>query len=229
MSRYFTQGTPLADLERQMQMVPNFTPRGHGRRILRSYRPTAADVDCRYCLQHQRRRCQSQTCPYIAERLEAGAVTLDELAVETICVWQHIPLKQRAFSLICRTSSFRFEDGLHLARMLDVVNKSRDFADSKWLAAVYLLAARTELWVQTSEAIWRNQIDFAAVRLKDISIQDYVLYRTAKEIFHGTLGAASEELADKELVNNDTLLLVISAALIARYGPDVMKVGRSTV
>ena len=103
MSRNFTQGTPLADIERQMQMVPNFTPRKHGRRALRGYHPTAADVDCRYCLQHQQRRCQSQTCPYLAERLEAGAVTLEELAVETIRIWQHIPLKQRAFSLIRRT------------------------------------------------------------------------------------------------------------------------------
>ncbi len=52
-------------------------------------------------------------------------------------------------------------------------------------------------------------------------------YRTAKGIFHGTLGATSEELADSRLVSSETLLLVLNAALIARYGPEVMKVGRA--
>lgn len=54
----------------------------------------------------------------------------------------------------------------------------------------------------------------------------YVLYRAAKGICHGTLGAASEELADPELVSDDTLLLILCAAVIARYGPQVMQVGR---
>ncbi len=39
------------------------------------------------------------------------------------------------------------------------------------------------------------------------------------------LGASSEELADPELVHDDTLLLVLSAVIIARYGPEVMKIG----
>ena len=226
MSMNFTQGTPLADLERQMRMVPNFAPRGHGRRVLCSYHPTAADVDCRYCLQHRNRACQSQTCPYLSERLEAGAVTLAELAAETIQAWWYVPLKQRALSVMRRTDAFRFEGRLHVLRMMDVMDKSQDFADSKWVAAVYLLSAHTELWMQTSKAVWRNQVDFASVKSMNIGIQDYVLYRAAKGIFHGTLGATSEELSDSSLVNNDTLLLVLSAALIARYGPDVMKIGR---
>ncbi len=40
------------------------------------------------------------------------------------------------------------------------------------------------------------------------------------------LGASSDELADPELVSDDTLLLVLCAVLIARYGPNIMKIGR---
>lgn len=149
----FTKSTPLADLERQMRMVPNFTPRRSGTRILRSYRPTAKDVDCRYCLQYRHRTCQSQTCPYLAERLEAGAVTLAELAAETVRAWQYIPLRQRAMLVMRRMDTFRFEGGLHVIRMMDVIEKSLDFADSKWLAAVYLLSAHTKLWAQTSKLV----------------------------------------------------------------------------
>ena len=51
----------------------------------------------------------------------------------------------------------------------------------------------------------------------------------AKGLCFGTLGATSEELADPELVSDDTLLLILYAALIARYGPEVMNIGRPEV
>ena len=53
MTRFFERGTALAEMEHQMMMVPNFIPRGHGRAILCRYHPTAADVDCRNCLEHR--------------------------------------------------------------------------------------------------------------------------------------------------------------------------------
>ena len=227
MSMNFAQGASLADLERQMRMVPNFAPRKHGRRNLRRYRPTAADVDCRYCLHYRHRICQSRTCPYLAERLEAGAATLTELAAETVRAWRYIPLKRRTMSVMRRTDSVRLEGQLHLARLTDALNGRPDRADSTWLAAVYLLSARTELWTQTSRAVRQCPIDLTAVRLNGVSTQDYILYQAAKGIPHGTLGATSEELADRDLVTNNTLLLVLSAALIARYGPQVMKIGRA--
>ena len=226
MSMNFAHGTPLADLERQMRMVPNFAPRRQGRRNLRNYHPTAADVDCRYCLHYRHRACQSRTCPYLAERMEAGEVTLTELAAETIRAWQYIPLKRRAVSVMRRADSIHFEGQSHAARIMDAWHDRPECADSAWLAAVYLLSARTELWAQTSRVLQQSPIDFTAVRLNAISSQDYILYRAAKGIPQGTLGAAAEDLADRDLVGSNTLLLILSAALIARYGPQVMKIGR---
>ena len=81
---FFNRGSPMAELERQMMMIPNFAPRGYGSVVLCRYRPTAADVDCRNCLQYRRRSCRSLTCPYLSERLEAGVATLEELALETV-------------------------------------------------------------------------------------------------------------------------------------------------
>ena len=99
--------------------------------------------------------------------------------------------------------------------------------NSHWLAAVYLLSAHAGLWQKTIAAVDRNQINFASIRLGDASVREYILYRVAKGIFSGALGATSAELADPELVNDDTLLLVLCAVLIARYGPDVMQIGGS--
>ena len=91
---------------------------------------------------------------------------------------------------------------------------------------MYLLSAHAGLWRKTLFAVRPDQIDFALVRLGESTVQEYVLYRAAKGICTGTLGATSEELADPELVSDETLLLILNAAVIARYGPEVMNVGR---
>ena len=221
MGKYFVRGTPLAELERQMMMVPNFAPRGSSSAVLCRYRPTAADVDCRNCLQYRRRS------PYLSERLEAGAVTMDELIVETVRPWKHLPLKQRAMGLACREERFHFEGQLHIMRMAEMTKVEAEYVNSRWLATVYLLSAHAGLWRKTLFAVRPDRIDFALVRLGESTVQEYVLYRAAKGICTGTLGATSEELADPELVNDETLLLVLNAAVIARYGPEVMNAGRA--
>ncbi len=208
-----------------MMMVPNFAPRGSGSAVLCHYRPTAADVDCRNCLQYRRRSCRSLNCPYISERLEAGAVTMDELIVETVRPWKYLPLKQRAVGLACREERFHFEGQLHIMRMTEMTKTEVDYVNSRWLATVYLLSAHAGLWRKTLFAVRPDQIDFALVRLGESTVQEYVLYRAAKGLCSGTLGATSEELSDPELVSDGTLLLILSAAVLARYGPEVMNIG----
>lgn len=207
-------------------MVPNFAPRGCGSAILCRYRPTAADVDCRNCLEHRWRGCRSLTCLYLSERLEAGAVTMDELIAETVRPWKHLPLKQRAIGLACRAKDFHFDGQLHIMRMLEMTKGEKEYINSRWLAAVYLLSARAALWQKTIAAVRPGQIDFVRVRLGECPVQEYVLYRAAKGICSGVLGATSEELADPELVSDDTMRLILCAAVTARYGPEAMRIGR---
>ena len=210
-----------------MMMVPNFAPRGSGSAVLCHYRPTAADMDCRNCLQYRRRSCRSLNCPYISERLEAGAVAMDELIAETVRPWKHLPLKQRAVGLACREERFHFEGQLHVMRMEEMTKVNVEYVNSRWLATVYLLSAQASLWRKTLFAVRPDQIDFALVRLGESAVQEYVLYRAARGLCTGTLGATSEELADPELVSDETLLLILNAAALARYGPEVMNVGRA--
>ena len=227
MTRFFEHGTVMAEMERQMTMTPNFAPCGHGSAVLCRYRPTAADVDCRNCLDHRRRSCRSLSCLYLSERLEAGAVTLEELIIETIRPWKYLPLKQRVMCLACRSDGFHFEGQLHVMRMQEMTKGENRTVSSRWLAAVYLLSAHAALWQKTLGAVRPGEIDFANIRLGDTGIQDYILYRAAKGIRSGMLGATSEELSDPELVSDGTLLLVVSAAVIARYGPEAIRIGRA--
>jgi len=64
------------------------------------------------------------------------------------------------------------------------------------------------------------------VKPGNANVKEYTLYRAAKGICHGRLGAAADELADEELVCDDTLLMILNTALIARFGPKVMEIGR---
>ena len=167
MTRFFERGTVMAEIERQMTMVPNFAPRGHGSAVLCRYRPAAADVDCRNCLEHRRRGCRSLTCLYLSERLEAGVVTLEELMTEIIRPWRHLPLRQRAIGLACREGGFHFDGQLHIMRMAEMTRGEAQLVNSRWLAAVYLLSAHASLWQKTFGAVGPGRIDFAGVRLGD--------------------------------------------------------------
>ena len=154
-------------------------------------------------------------------------MTLDELITEVIRPWKHPPLKQRAMGIARQSKDFHFEGQLHIMRMMEMVKDGEEHAGSRWLAAVYLLSAHAALWQKTIGAVRPGQNDFSKVRLRDSTIQDYVLYRAAKGICSGTLGATSEELADPELVDDDTLLLILCAVVTVRYGPEVMRIGRT--
>ena len=226
MGKYFVRGTPLAGLERMMMEIPNFAVRSSGKAILCRYHLQAADLDCRNCLQYRHRGCRSLTCLYLTERMQAGAVTMEEMISELVRPWKHLRLKQRAMTIACQAKAFYFEGQLHIARMLRMT-QGEETVNSRWLAAVYLLSSHASLWQKTLAAVSPGQIAFDCVRLDNTTVQDYVLYRVAKGLCFGTLGATSEELADPELVSDDTLLLILCAALIARYGPEVTNIGRA--
>lgn len=226
MSKYFVRDTSLAELERMMMEVPNFAPRRSSRTVLCRYHPQEADMDCHSCHHYRRNGSGNLACLHLTERLQAGMVTMDELTAGMVRPWKHSRLKKRAMEIARRTGGFHFKEQLHIARILKMTEGEAS-VNSRWLAAVYLLSAHAGLWQQTLAAVTPGKIDFSSVRLRNSTVPEYILYRAAKGIYSGTLGAASEELADPKLVEDEPLLLILCAALIARYGPEVMNVGRN--
>lgn len=95
MVQYFAQNTPQAGLERMMMTVPGFKPRGGGTMILNRFHYRPEDVDCRNCLHGNVQVCILSVCPYIAERLEAGCIGLQELIEESFRDIPHAGLKKR--------------------------------------------------------------------------------------------------------------------------------------
>lgn len=188
MGKYFTQNTPLAGLERLMMTPPNFIPRGSGTMVLCRFRYGPDDVDCRNCLQYQRRSCSKPRCPYLTERLEAGTATLEELAQELVRPWEHWGLKCRVVQLARRAGRFLFDGQLHIARMLKLTEGERNVS-SRWTAAVYLLSSNATLWQRIRPAVKPGQIIFDAVKPGNASVKEYTIYRAAKGIYHGRASA----------------------------------------
>lgn len=40
--------------------------------VIRNFKYTAEDVDCRYCTEFRHGQCRAQKCPWLKERIEAG-------------------------------------------------------------------------------------------------------------------------------------------------------------
>lgn len=222
MVQYFAQNTPQAGLERMMMTVPGFKPRGGGTMILNRFHYRPEDVDCRNCLHGNVQVCILSVCPYIAERLEAGCIGLQELIEESFRDIPHAGLKKR----IEAVTSWK---GLSRAALQRIADRHLEASCPGWLAAVYLLASSEHLWKLAVSAITPSSITFSKISLKGISTDDYPLFRTAKGLYSGRFLVSASELADKELVNDSAFRDILCAALIARYGKAVISLVKEAV
>ena len=222
MVQYFAQNTPQAGLERMMMTVPGFKPRGGGTMILNRFHYRPEDVDCRNCLHGNVQVCILSVCPYIAERLEAGCIGLQELIEESFRDIPHAGLKKR----IEAVTSWK---GLSRAALQRIADRHLEASCPGWLAAVYLLASSEHLWKLAVSAITPSSITFSKISLKGISTDDYPLFRAAKGLYNGSLLVSASELADKELVDDSVFRDILCAALIARYGKAVISLVKEAV
>lgn len=222
MTKYFVKDTPLADLERMMMEIPGFRPRGAGIVSLEHFRYRAEDLDCRYCLHYQRKSCQVRICPYIAERLETGAITYRDLVLECFGTVHHLGLQRRLGSVT------RWEGPdqttLDRVRIWQQENAKRypSAVTPSWLAAAYLLATRELLWTAAVPTLSPEFINFSKFIWDGFDVRNYPLFYAAKRLYEGKPPMDAVELANRKLVDEQAFLDIIGATLIARYGPAIL-------
>ena len=61
--------------------------------IIRDFKYTPEDVDCRFCTEFAHGRCKATKCPWIKERIEAGVVSYHEAVNESF--EERSPLRKR--------------------------------------------------------------------------------------------------------------------------------------
>lgn len=185
-------------------------------------RPTPEDVDCKLCTEYPNHDLELDhclSCPWLTERLNAGAVGYRE------AVRDGIPhedwLDTRLESIVRQFNGSMFRDQRHLQRWEDVMARTefrlrRDVPDRA--AAVYLLTAEPGLFLRCDPCFCWQQIEFQQAELKGIPPRDHALFHAAKDLYASSSDVSLEDLACAEDVDEAAFALIINAILIARYG-----------
>ena len=139
------------------------------------------DVDCKLCTEYRGgKKCPHNICPYITERIEAGAVTYQE-AVNAI-VHPGCQMIRRLPKLMQTYSGSFWLDDRHKSRM-EFFNTRMGYSPSRntpaYYAAMYLLTANETLYWRMANCFCRSGLDFGFAILKGISPHNYALYRAA--------------------------------------------------
>lgn len=193
MTKYFMSGTPLAELERIM-MTP---PRPH-------YRNAPSYIS------------------NPAGQPNGKEVVYWQLVKKTFSGLSSGELWQRIREVSGGKEASQFLNKVHGKRMTEFCLELWKGMDGKpsslWLAAIFLLTSSEKLWSCARGCIHCYGIDFGHIVLGSVSLQEYVLYQSARSIWDAYACISVADLADRRLVEDSTLSLIVDAAVISRYG-----------
>ena len=129
-------------------------------------------------------------------------------------------LPVRLWPLIAGFPGTLWRDGQHPERMERAkarLGYYRRRDTPAYYAALFLLTSSAELWRRTANCFYRQGFEAAYADRREISLQNYVLLAAARDLYGGTV-PTSQDLSDRDIVDDETLRLIVNATLIARYG-----------
>lgn len=213
-------------IERMMTGVPNFPPRGHGSYVLRKFRYTAKDCDCRLCPYYDRKlKCKLQKCECMEERIEASVVSYAELINHVFTPCENTALQKRIkqYSKESEDTPVNYRGKSHKTLLQNIASKKQS-CENKTLAALYLLTADSRLWSKAKHFVTSDGIDFSAIHLGNVSPDAYTLFMTAKDLYCGTKHMTISDLADTELISPKMFAVLCNAMMIRRYGKNAVEI-----
>ena len=186
------------------------------------YKPE--DVDCKLCTECRKKTgCAACGCPWLAERIEAGAVGYGEAVSGTFR--DYPAMLERLRPLIRLFPGTLWRDEGHRQRMESVkarLGYRRHRDTPAFHAALYLLTADEDTYARAANCFCKHGIEFGYARLRGVSPHGYALYMAARGICTGAEGLTVRDLADGDVVDPEAFRLIVNAVLIARYGPTTL-------
>lgn len=191
-----------------------------------TFKYASVDVDCRYCTEFIRKfGCISLVCPYLMERMKAGAVGFDEAAAEIIPAGGGLVSRMNMLSRTFPGTMWR--DERHKLRMeaaRALLGYHKKACTPLHLSALYLLTSNKDICARTINCFFHDEIDFRYARRRGICEHDYALLMAAKSLYCGTPEVTQSDLADARIIDGEAFRLIINALLIARFGIDALKI-----
>lgn len=159
------------------------------------------------------------SCPWLAERIEAGVVGYREAVMETFP--RDCRLSSRLNLLIKHYPGSLWSNEQHERRMqyqcaVQGYRRRRD--TNAYYAAIYLLTSNDDIYRRTANCFCKDGIEFGYAVLKNTSPHNYALFMAARDLCGKTEAVTMADLAEPEVIDPEALRLIVNATLIARYG-----------
>ena len=184
-------------------------------------------IDCKLCDKYAAGKgCTADSCPWLAERIEAGVVGYEEAMLETFP--RNIHLDAKLHLAIRRFSGSLFLTAAHRQRMdgLKARRGKRSRRDTPtYFAAMYLLTVNRELYERTRGCFLPQGLQFEYANVSGISPHNYTLLSAARDIYSDSTKVSASDLARTDVVDTLAFSLIVNALLIARYGCAVLEIG----
>ena len=84
-------------------------------------------------------------------------------------------------------------------------------------------AAAEILWEKVRKNVLDTGIYFDRVRLGGVTLEQYILFHAAKDVYSGTKHIRLSELTDRELIPDGILRLIVNAFVIEKCGVEIIK------
>ena len=117
-----------------------------GKMVIRNFKYTAEDVDCRYCTEFRHGQCRAQKCPWLKERIEAGVLSYREAVNEAFA--DPSPLQARIKIVFRHYKKSFWRDKIHAQRfdrMQAILGYYQERNTNAFYAALFLLSSDEEL------------------------------------------------------------------------------------
>lgn len=180
---------------------------------------------CRYCAYCQKGKCSLKQCCCMDDRIKAHNCSIAEVLrycfsniSDNIFLYRLRIAAERAAEnkSIFMTSEHRER----FKKVCSVVRKN----DGYFLAQIYLLTAVEELWKRIAPALADGRIEYYAVHIGDMTVEEYTLYSVAEDLQFGTNRTEIEDLSNDEVVDFTLFRVICYAMAIAAFGYDVVRI-----
>lgn len=195
MTNFLSNNQNLYALEKQMKQPPGYRPRGHGFYIS--------------MIDWKSRGNYAEIVDCVISRMQ-----LEELSERVAEI----------YSVADKEKIFRDEGHRRIFWTLLMLKRNNFFFECpNYSAAVFLLTAEEKLWNTVRENVLDTGIYFDRVKLGRVTLEEYILFHAAKDVYYGTKHIRLSELVDRELIPDEVLKLIINALVIEKCGVEIVK------
>ena len=228
MSKLFMRGTKLETTEVMMMSIPNFSKIGEGVYLSKATpKDIASAGKCIYCSDYRKSKgCKYDHCPYMMQRIKMGAIDYETVMNDCFRDAMTRGMRRRLEALVKYFDGIMFWSDEHkylFNSMLRDIKLVCDSPNHDYVAAIYMLTTTSKLWNQVKDGVYLNGIDFKKIKIKDLGVDSYAFYQSAKTIYTNEIKIEDKEMADNRIISSDALKIMVHGKFVEKYGDEILK------